>query len=72
MAFNGIESPDRPVRPLKTTEKEYSSVPMDDDIVERDEATSNLDEQNRLLCNERLELSSPILWPEQGKLTLHF
>lgn len=63
MAFNGIDSPDRPMRQFKEKTIESLSIPP----LQTDETDAELSERDILLCEERLELSSPTLWPEQGK-----
>ena len=64
MAFNGIDSPDRPMKQFREKTIESLSIPP----IQTDESDDALSEKDILLCQERLELSSPTLWPEQGKL----
>lgn len=69
MAFNGIESPDRPIKPPKHNSAQISPIPMED--IDIPPAKTD-EEEDKLICHERLELSSPVLWPEQGKVSLIF
>lgn len=63
MAFNGIDSPDRPMREFREKTIESLSIPP----FQTDESDDAMSEKDVLLCRERLELSSPTLWPEPGE-----